>query len=188
MQNSSKTLTRSLVFVGLMGVGKTAIGRRVAKTLAMPFVDADEEIEKAAGRPVCDIFEDYGEKAFRDGECKVIARLLSDGPIVLATGGGAFINEETRKIIKDRAISIWLKADLETMVKRTGRRDTRPLLKNGDPKQILANLMEQRYPIYGEADHTIDANGTSLDATVNKVLTALSPSQHNHGIRQNTGT
>lgn len=181
-------LTCPLVFVGLMGAGKTSVGRRVAKKLGVPFVDADQEIEKAAGRAIADIFEDYGEEAFRDGERKVISRLLDSDPFVLATGGGAFMNKKTRAIIKQKALSIWLCADLDVLVERTSRRDTRPLLRNGDPARILGTLMKDREPIYAEADLRVDANAKTLDDTINKVLTALRQTPNKQGPSLETGT
>lgn len=163
--------------VGLMGAGKTSIGRRLAARIGFPFVDADEEIEAAAGTSIEDIFERLGEANFRDGERRVIARLLNGPPIVLATGGGAFMDPETRKRIAKKAISVWLRADLDTLVRRTSRRHDRPLLKNGDPKDILARLMEQRYPIYQEADIVVDSVDAPTEETVQAVLDALAAYQ-----------
>ena len=164
---------RTIALVGLMGVGKTTVGRRVAKALGLPFVDADAEIETAAGRTVADIFAERGEAEFRSGERRVIARLLDGPPCVLATGGGAFLNEETRRLIKARAISIWLKADLDVVVKRVKRRDTRPLLRGKDPREVLERLAEQRYPIYAEADLVVETSESPHDAAVAAVLSAL---------------
>ncbi|MCZ6586878.1 MAG: shikimate kinase, partial [Alphaproteobacteria bacterium] len=138
--------------VGLMGAGKTAIGRRLAGRLELPFVDADDEIEAAAGSSINDIFERLGEASFRDGERRVIARLLDGPAIVLATGGGAFMDAQTRERIAAKGVSVWLRTDIDTLVRRTSRREDRPLLKNGDPREILLHLMEQRYPIYQLAD------------------------------------
>ncbi len=164
---------RTIALVGLMGVGKTTVGRRVAKALGLPFVDADAEIETAAGRSVADIFAERGEDEFRSGERRVIARLL-DGPrVVLATGGGAFLNEETRRLIKARAISIWLKADLDVLVRRVKRRDTRPLLRDRDPREVLERLANERYPIYAEADLVVESSQSTHDAAVAAVLDAL---------------
>jgi shikimate kinase len=166
-------LRRSLVMVGLMGAGKSAIGRRLAQRLDLPFVDADAEIEAAAGCSIGEIFERFGESYFRDGERRVIARLL-DGPIgVVATGGGAFMDPETRARIREKGISVWLKADVETLSERVSRRTNRPLLKNGDPKAILTGLMERRYPIYAEADVVVITDSSPPAATVERVVAAL---------------
>ena len=164
---------RSLVFIGLMGAGKTAVGRRVAQALGMPFVDADAEIEKAAGCSISDIFAVHGEAAFRDGERRVIARLLNDRVQVLSTGGGAFLDPDTRALIRERGISIWLRADLEVLHKRTARRNHRPLLQTGNPRKILADLIERRYPVYAEADLVVDTEDQPVDQTVDKVLREL---------------
>lgn len=172
-QRLLRPLPRSLVFVGLMGVGKTAVGRRVAGRLGLPFVDGDKAIEEAADMSVSDIFATYGEAEFRDLERRVMARLLEDGLQVIATGGGAYINAETRGLIADRGISVWLRADLDTLVERTTRRDTRPLLRNGNPKDILARLMKERDPVYAEADLIVDSAGGPPDRTVDRVITAL---------------
>ncbi len=164
---------KSIVMVGLMGAGKTAIGQRLAARLALSFVDADSEVEVAAGSTISEIFERHGEAAFRDGERRVIARLL-DGPRrVLATGGGAFIDADTRALIAREAISVWLKAELEVLVRRTARRDNRPLLKRGNPRQILGRLIEERYPIYAQADIVVDSVDGPPEDTVDKVLVAL---------------
>lgn len=172
-QPNALELDRPVVMVGMMGAGKSAIGRRLAHRLGLPFVDADAEIERAAGATIADIFEKHGEAAFRDGERRVIARLL-DGPIgVLATGGGAFMDGETRARIKRRAISVWLKADLETLVERVSRRGHRPLLRNGDPREVLTRLMAQRDPFYAEADITVETGHAPAAATVERVVEAL---------------
>jgi shikimate kinase len=169
----SRPLDRPVVLVGLMGAGKTAVGRRLAARLGLPFFDADHEIEAAAGRSVAAIFAELGEPAFRDGERRVIARLL-DGPAsVIATGGGAFIDPHTRAAVKARAISIWLRADLDLLVKRTARSDRRPLLKRGDPRAILAGLAEQRHPLYAEADLVVDSLDIPPERMVDRVLAAL---------------
>lgn len=169
----AKDLGRPVVMVGMMGAGKSAIGRRLAHRLGVPFVDADAEIERAAGATIADIFEKHGEAAFRDGERRVIARLL-DGPVgVLATGGGAFMDAETRARIKSRAITVWLKADLETLMERVSRRGHRPLLRNGDPREVLTRLMAQRDPVYAEADITVETGHAPAAATVERVLEAL---------------
>ena len=170
---SGKDLDRPIVMVGMMGAGKSAIGRRLAQRLGMPFVDADAEIERAAGCSIAEIFEKHGEADFRDGERRVIARLLL-GPVgVLATGGGAFMDSETRARIRAGAISVWLKADLDTLVERVSRRNHRPLLQNGDPREILAQLMTERYPIYAEADITVETGDAPTAATVERVVDGL---------------
>lgn len=163
----------SLVLVGLMGAGKSSVGRRLAQKLGLPFVDADSEIENAAGCSIEDFFELYGEAEFRDGERRVIARLL-DGPLcVIATGGGAFMNEETRGKVQDTGISIWLKADLDTLVERVSRRGGRPLLKDAPPEDVLNDLIETRYPVYAEADITVESSDGSTWDTVDRTLDAL---------------
>jgi shikimate kinase len=144
--------TRSIVMVGIMGCGKSAIGRRLASRLALPFVDADDEIEAAARKSIPEIFADHGEAYFRDGERKVIARLLRQGPQVLATGGGAYMNGETRDTIRNHGVSVWLRAELPVLMRRVMRRDNRPLLKSSDPEAVMRALMDQRYPVYAEAD------------------------------------
>jgi len=164
---------RSLVLVGLMGCGKSAIGRRLAHRLSLPFVDADEEIVKAAGQSINDIFAEHGEAHFRDGERKVIARLLAQGPQVLATGGGAFMNEETRANIKAKGISIWLKAELPVLMRRISKRNTRPLLNTGDPEAVMRGLMESRYPVYAGADITVESQDVPHDVIVGEIITAL---------------
>lgn len=164
---------RTIVMVGLMGAGKTSVGRRLAQRLGLDFIDADHEIEAAAGCTIEEIFERFGETAFRDGERRIIQRLLERPAHVLATGGGAFIDSETRGRIKGAAVSVWLKADLEVLVRRVGRRSNRPLLKRGDPREVLTALMDQRYPIYAEADIRIDSADGPTDATVDRVVEAL---------------
>src|SRR5262249_21392945 len=150
--------TRTIVLVGLMGAGKTNIGRRLAQRLGIPFVDADAEIEKAAGCSIADIFAVYGEAVVRGGERRVIARLLEAPPHVLATGGGAFIDETVRAKVRERGVSVWLRAELDTLVQRVARKpEERPLLAGKDPREVLGRLIEQRYPIYAEADITIDS-------------------------------
>jgi shikimate kinase len=166
-------LQRSLVLVGLMGAGKSCIGKRLAERLGLPFVDADSEIEKAAGCSIADIFEAHGEEAFRDGERRVIARLLSEGPQVLATGGGAYMDASTRKIIREKGLAIWLRADLDLLVKRTAKRTHRPLLNKGDPRQILRDLIDKRHPVYAEADIVIDSMDGPPEETVKKTLAAV---------------
>ncbi|PHR15272.1 MAG: shikimate kinase [Sphingopyxis sp.] len=164
---------QSIVLVGLMGVGKTTVGRRLAKRLGRGFVDADEEIERAAGLSVEEIFSRFGEDYFRDGERRVIARLLENNGQVIATGGGAFMNEETRALILEKAISIWLDADLDTLVKRVSRRNTRPLLKSGDPAKILADLAAVRNPVYATAHIHVTGNDSPHEMTVEKIIEAL---------------
>lgn len=169
-------LGRNLVLVGLMGAGKTSIGRRLAKVLGAPFVDADEEIVTAAGLSIPDIFTLYGESRFRELERRVIARLLDGEAAVLALGGGAFIDQDTRARVAERAVSIWLRADLETLMIRTSRkRGTRPLLEQGDPREILAGLMEKRYPVYAEADFTVDSQTEPHEAVVERILAMIEP-------------
>ncbi|MBQ0824072.1 shikimate kinase [Microvirga terrae] len=166
--------TRSLVLVGLMGAGKSTVGRRLAQTLKLPFRDADHEIEAAAGMTIPEIFAIHGEAHFRDGERRVIARLLQEGPIVLATGGGAFMNEETRHRIAEHGISLWLKADLDILMRRVRKRATRPLLQNPDPEGTMRRLMELRYPVYATANVTIDSHEAPHDRVVADVIKALS--------------
>jgi shikimate kinase len=165
---------RSIVLVGMMGVGKSSIGRRLAARLSIPFVDADGEIEKAAGMSVADIFARHGEADFRSGEARVIARLLESGPQVLATGGGAFMNQKTRDAIRAKGVSIWLKAELEVLLRRISkRRSERPLLATDDPATTLRNLLTEREPVYAEADLTVQSSDVSHDAIVADIMTAL---------------
>ncbi len=164
---------RSVVLVGLMGAGKTSIGRRLAARLGLPFRDADAEIELAAGRTIPELFARYGEPEFRDGERRVIRRLLAAEPLVLATGGGAFMDQATRRAVRDSAVSIWLRCSLSTLVRRVASRSNRPLLANGDPAEILATLIEQRHPIYAESDLIVDCGEEPPDMTTAKVLHAL---------------
>lgn len=169
---------RTIVLVGLMGVGKTTIGRRLAQAMNLPFSDADAEIEQAAGCSISDFFELYGEPAFRAGERRVIARLL-DGPRhVLATGGGAFMDPGTRALTKERAVTVWLKADLDLLMKRVLRKQTRPLLKNDDPRGTMERLIAERYPVYGEADVTVETSDQPHDRVVRAILDAL----ERHGV------
>ncbi len=166
-------LEHSIVLVGLMGSGKSAIGRRLAARIGTEFIDADNEIEKAAGLSINDIFEVHGEQAFRDGERRVIARILS-GPVhVLATGGGAFMDAETRKLVKQRGISVWLRAEFDVLLRRVSRRNNRPLLKGDNKEEVLRGLIEARYPTYGEADITVQSQDGPHDETVNEVIAAL---------------
>ncbi len=167
---------RTVALVGLMGVGKTSIGRRLGQRLGLPFIDADAEIEAAAGMSIEEIFQRHGEAAFRDGERRVIARLLEMPAHVLATGGGAFMDAATRALLRARAVTVWLRADLELMLARVSRRslNNRPLLKGRDPRAVLEALMAERYPVYAEADITVDSLDGPAEATVDRVLEALS--------------
>ena len=164
---------RSIVLIGLMGAGKTAVGRRLAGRLELPYIDADSEIEAAAGASISEIFAEHGEAYFRQGERKVIARLLEAGPQVLATGGGAFMNPDTRANIKAGGLSVWLKAEIKVLLKRVGRRDNRPLLAAGDPEKVMKKLMEERYPIYEEADVTVESRDVPHDVIVGAVIDAV---------------
>jgi len=169
----AKLGNRTIVLVGMMGAGKSSIGRRLASEFNLPFVDADTEIETAAGMSIPEIFEAHGEPYFRSGEARVIARLLEGGPQVLASGGGAFINPQTRALIRARGISVWLKADLEVLLRRIKRRSDRPLLKTDDPEQTLSQLIAERYPIYAEADVTIHSRDVLHDAIVADIVAGL---------------
>lgn len=164
---------KSVVLIGLMGAGKTAIGRRLAARLGLNFVDADTEIESAAGKSISDIFTDHGEAHFRDGERRVIARLLSNGPQVLATGGGAYMNEETRKTITEYGVSVWLKADLKVLMERVERRDHRPLLKTDNPEDVMKRLMDERYPVYSSSDITVKSRDVPHELIVTEIIAAL---------------
>ncbi|MBR0757503.1 shikimate kinase [Bradyrhizobium jicamae] len=164
---------RSIVLVGMMGVGKSTIGRRMAARLHLPFTDADTEIEAAAGMSIPDIFETHGEPYFRDGEARVIARILDNGPIVLATGGGAFMRPATRDRIRDKAVSIWLKADPDIIMRRVRRRADRPLLQTADPEATVNRLLGEREPIYQTADLTISSRDVPHDRIVEECLDAL---------------
>jgi len=164
---------KTIVFVGLMGVGKTCIGRRLAQRLDLAFVDADREIEEAAGCSVPEIFARHGEQAFRDGERRVILRLLDDPVHVLSTGGGAFVDPQTRARVRERGISVWLRADIDLMLKRVARRNDRPLLHGTDPRAKLQELITARYPFYAEADITVDSVDGPPEVTVERVLDTL---------------
>ena len=164
---------QSIVLVGLMGVGKSTVGRRLAARLRLPFVDADAEIEAAAGLTIAEIFDRYGEAHFRDGERRVIARLIDGTAKVIATGGGAFVNDDTRALILAEALAIWLDADLAVLADRVARRDTRPLLHGKDPLQVLTDLARLRNPIYAQARLRIASQGGPHDATVNAILEAI---------------
>ena len=165
---------RSVVLVGLMGAGKTAVGKRLARALRLPFTDADHEIEAAAGMAIRDIFELYGEPAFRDVERRVVARLLDEPPRrVLALGGGAFVDPATRARVRERGVSVWLRADLGVLVRRTARRTERPLLNGRDPRAVLARLVEERHPVYAEADIVVDSGRGEVEEVVREVVAAL---------------
>jgi len=166
-------LKRTVALVGMMGAGKSSLGRRLAGKLGVPFRDADAEIEQAAGCSINEIFERYGEHAFRDGERKVIARLLSLPPHVLATGGGAFADTETRARIKEQAVSVWINVPLEVLTQRVGRRDTRPMLKDGDPAEIMARLLKEREPFYAAADMMVNSEDGPHQLAVDKIVSTL---------------
>ena len=182
MDTETKTirdrLQKPVVLVGLMGAGKTKIGGILAKKLDLPFVDADVEIEKAAGRTVAEIFEEQREPAFRDLERRVIARLLSDELKIIAPGGGAIMNAQTADLIRSASVSIWLRADLDILVERTGRTGKRPLLRNGDPREILQGLMDKRYPVYAGAHVVVDTDGGEIEDTLDRTLKALAEYLH----------
>lgn len=167
---------RSLVLVGLMGCGKSSVGRRLAHRLAIPFADADEEIELAHRKTIKEIFADHGEAYFRQGEKRVISRMLRNGPQVLATGGGAYMDPDTRANIRAHGIAIWLKADLHLLMRRVLRRSNRPLLQADDPQSVMQALMDKRYPIYAEADLTIESKDVPHDAMVDEIIHALKSS------------
>ena len=164
---------RTIALVGLMGVGKSSVGRRLASALGLPFRDADTEVEAAAGRSIPEIFAALGEPAFRDGERRVISRLLEGPPHVLATGGGAFMSPETRELIKSRAVSVWLKADLSVLAQRLGRKDSRPLLTGKDPMEVLRAQAEARYPVYAQADIVVETGDAAHHVTLGAVIRAL---------------
>jgi shikimate kinase len=164
---------RTIALIGLMGVGKSTVGRRLAARLGRPFVDGDEEIERAAGRSVSEIFADLGEAEFRAGEARVMRRLLLGPPVVLATGGGAVLDPGTRELLKARAVTVWLRAELPVIVERVGRRDTRPLLRGKDALATLTALADARYPIYAEADLVVDVGSGPHGQAVTRVLKAL---------------
>ena len=170
---ASRLNGRPLVLVGMMGAGKTTVGRRIANRLGRQFIDSDEEIERAAQMSIPEIFEQRGEDEFRAGEMRVIARLLKEKDIVLATGGGAFVNPDTRALVKSGAVSVWLKADLDLLFERVSRRANRPLLKTADPRGTLEKLIEDRYPIYAEADLTVVSRDVPQDNVAGDVIVAL---------------
>ena len=166
-------LSRTVVLIGMMGAGKTKVGRLLAQRQGLEFIDADTEIQEAAGCSIEDIFETQGEAAFREGERKVVARLLQGPAHVLATGGGAFQNASTRAVIAERAVSVWLKADFDVLWERVSRRTNRPMLKTADPRRTLADLMEKRYPVYALADLTVASLAGPVEETVARVEEAL---------------
>ena len=168
-----KELDRSVILVGMMGAGKTSVGKRLAAALGVPFRDADKEIQEAAGCTVNEIFERLGEPAFREGERKVIARLLGEPPHILATGGGAFMDAKTRAAVKEHAISVWLKADVDLLLSRVTRKDTRPLLRNTDPRAALDKLLKDREPLYAQADITVMSDAGPHETVVKRILKAL---------------
>ena len=164
---------RPIVLVGLMGAGKTSVGRRLAEKLAIPFVDADHEIEAAAGKSIKEIFADHGEPYFREGERRVIQRLIGNGAQVLATGGGAYMNDETRQRIQESGISVWLRAALPILMKRVMKRQDRPLLQNENPEAVMRGLIDARYPVYALADVTVESRDVQHGQMVNDVIRAL---------------
>jgi shikimate kinase len=172
---------RPIVLVGLMGAGKSTVGRRLAKRLGLAFVDADEEIERAADTSIADIFARFGEPAFRDGERRVIARLIDGAPKVLATGGGAFVEERTRALILERCIAIWLEADVETLAARVTKRDTRPLLSGRDPREAIAELAARRNPIYAQAHLRIRTEPVPHEEVVERIVAALAARERSAG-------
>jgi shikimate kinase len=165
--------SRSIVLVGMMGAGKSSVGRRLAGRLGLAFVDADGEIEAAAGMNIAEIFSAHGEAYFRSGEARVIARLLEGGPQVMATGGGAFMNADTRAAIRTKAVSIWLKADYDVLLRRVKRRGDRPMLKTADPAETLKRLIAERYPVYAEADLTLHSRDAPHETIVSEAIAAL---------------
>ena len=177
MESARPPPARSIVLVGLMGAGKSTVGRRLARRLGLPFVDADDEIERAADRSISEIFDGFGEPAFRDGERRVIARLI-EGPVkVISAGGGAFMHHETRALILQRCTAIWLDADLETLAARVARRDDRPLLRGRDPKSVLAELAARRNPIYAMAHLRVVSGSVAHDEAVERILAALTAAE-----------
>ena len=164
---------RPIVLVGLMGAGKTTVGRRVASLLSLPFVDSDAEIETVSTMTVPELFEAYGEPEFRALEARVIARLVQDGRRVIATGGGAYMNADTRALLAEKAVTVWLKADLDTLMERVGRRADRPLLKAADPRKVMQELMDMRYPVYAKADLTVVSRAVKRDVIADELIEAL---------------
>lgn len=174
MHSLSNRLDRPVVLVGLMGVGKSTVGRRLARRLGLPFVDSDTEIEDAAGLTAAEVFDRFGEQEFRDGERRLVARLIEEKVRVIATGGGAFVDPRTRELLKDRAITVWLDAPVAILADRTSRRDTRPLLRTPDPQATLQRLAEERRPSYSQADIHIRSGEGAHSEVVEAILTALS--------------
>jgi shikimate kinase len=166
-------LDRPLVLIGLMGTGKTRLGRMLAATLGLPFNDSDDEIEKAAGMSVAEIFDRFGETYFRDGERRVVKRLLDDGVRVIATGGGAVMTPETADLVWQKSVSLWIRAELPVMLERTARNDRRPLLRNGDPAEILRELSEKRYPVYSKANVTVESHSGPVESILGQTLASL---------------
>lgn len=175
IQRIARRIDRSVVLVGMMGVGKTTVGRKLAGLTGMPFVDADEEIERAARRTIAEIFAQFGEPYFRSGERRVIARLVGEGAVrkVLATGGGAFVDPDTRAMILDRAIAVWIDSDIDTLLERVGRKDTRPLLRQGNPREILTRLRDERQSFYAQAPIHIVSGHQPHGVTAHKILKAI---------------
>lgn len=173
-QADNRGISRTIVLVGLMGAGKSTVGRRLADRLGVEFVDSDDEIVKAANMPIPEIFSRFGEQYFRDGETRVIARLLSGKPCVLATGGGAYMSQANRDLIRDQGVSVWIKADLDTLWDRVRDKPGRPLLETEDPKATLKTLLDDRYPVYEQASVTVEsARGNPHDAVVDEIITGL---------------
>jgi shikimate kinase len=176
-KNPSPTISfmppKTIVLVGLMGCGKTSIGKRLAKRLEIPFHDSDHAVEESAGCPIKDIFDVYGEEAFRNGEQRVIARLLDQPTHILATGGGSFMNDPTRLLIKQKSISVWLNADIETLVSRVSRRNDRPLLGGDNQREVLEQFIQERYPVYAEADIHVPTMDEPTNCTVDRVIQSM---------------
>lgn len=169
----AQRINRPIVLVGMMGVGKSTVGKRLAEMVGCEFVDADEAIEEAAQRSISEIFEEFGEAYFRDGERRVIGRLMDESAGVIATGGGAFVDPETRALILEKAIAVWIHSDIETLVERTSRRSTRPLLKTGDPREILTRLFKEREPFYCEAQIKVTSKNAPHAETAAAILEAI---------------
>ena len=172
-ENEAPYLSRTVALVGLMGAGKSTVGRRLASAMGRSFHDSDEEIEKAAGMAISDIFSIHGEEEFRRGEKRVLARLLEGEPHVLATGGGAYLDPETRQMMREKAVTVWLNADLHTLWKRVVKRGHRPLLRTANPREVLARLFDERAPIYSEADLVVESHDGPHDQVVRAILEAL---------------
>ncbi|RIX99229.1 shikimate kinase [Aureimonas flava] len=168
-----RAVRRPVVLVGLMGAGKTTVGRKLAQMLDLPFVDTDHEIEDASRMTIADLFATYGEAEFRALEARVVARLLDDGPRVIATGGGAYMNEGTRRLLAERSITVWLNAELDVLMERVAKRPTRPLLQTSDPRATLKALMDQRYPVYAQADLQVQTRNVKREAVAREILDLL---------------